>query len=139
MLGKLGQMGLLGINKPGPMAVSGWILLSMVMAEELGRCSAAAVAMAIGVHTDMCTPALTHFGSEELKQEFLVPSIAGELVGCIGVSETTAGSDVARIQTTARKDGDDYIISGHKMWITNGSGRLDVLSLQHRGRPSSLS
>jgi citronellyl-CoA dehydrogenase len=76
--------------------------------------------MAIGVHTDMCTPALARFGSDALKREFLAPSIAGDMVGCIGVSETGGGSDVAALKTTARKDGDDYIINGSKMWITNG-------------------
>jgi len=76
--------------------------------------------MAIGVQTDMCTPALARFGSDELRREYLAPSIAGELVGCIGVSEVGGGSDVAALKTTARADGDDYVINGSKMWITNG-------------------
>jgi citronellyl-CoA dehydrogenase len=76
--------------------------------------------MAIGVHTDMCTPALARYGSDELRREFLAPSIAGDLVGCLGVSEPEAGSDVAAIRTRARRDGDDYVISGTKMWITSG-------------------
>lgn len=59
------------------------------------------------------------FGSDYLKNEFLVPSIKGEIVGCLGVSEPGAGSDVAQIQTSARRDGDDLIITGQKMWITN--------------------
>jgi citronellyl-CoA dehydrogenase len=67
----------------------------------------------------MCTPALARFGSDELKEEFLRPAIAGDMVGCIGVSEPGAGSDVAGLKTTARHDGDDYIINGTKMWITN--------------------
>jgi citronellyl-CoA dehydrogenase len=75
--------------------------------------------MAIGVQTDMCTPALARFGSEELKRQFLAPAIAGDMVGCIGVSEPGAGSDVASIKTTAKKVGDDYVINGAKMWITN--------------------
>lgn len=65
--------------------------------------------MAIGVQSDMCTPALTNFGSDELKQEFLAPSIAGDLVGCLGVSETSAGSDVSNILTKAVKKGGVYI------------------------------
>jgi citronellyl-CoA dehydrogenase len=77
------------------------------------------VPMAIGVQTDMCTPALARFGSDELKREFLAPAIAGDSVGCIGVSEPGAGSDVASIKSHARKNGDDYVISGQKMWITN--------------------
>ena len=118
---KLGDEGLLGLGRPeayGGMGLD--FSYSMVMAEELGRCRSAAVSMAIGVHTDMCTPALANFGSDELKQEFLVPSIRGDLVGCVGVSESGAGSDVARIKTYAKKDGDDYVISGEKMWITTG-------------------
>jgi citronellyl-CoA dehydrogenase len=76
--------------------------------------------MAIGVQTDMCTPALARFGSDALRQEFLAPSIAGDMVGCIGVSEVGGGSDVAALKTTAKKDGGDYVINGSKMWITNG-------------------
>ena len=76
--------------------------------------------MAMGVQSDMCTPALSIFGSDELREEFLAPSIAGDLVGCLGVSEAGAGSDVASLKTHARSDGDDYIINGSKLWITNG-------------------
>ena len=69
----------------------------------------------------MATPALGKFGSKEVCEEFLRPSIAGDKVACIGVSEAHAGSDVAQIRTTAKGDGDDYIINGSKMWITNGA------------------
>ena len=89
------------------------------MAEALGHINCGALPMAIGVQTDMCTPALARFGSDALRAEFLAPAIAGDMVGCIGVSEPGAGSDVASVKTTARKDGDDYIINGGKMWITN--------------------
>ena len=77
--------------------------------------------MAIGVQTDMATPALARFGSDAVKREFLAPSISGDYVACLGVSEVGAGSDVASIKTTARKDGGDYIINGGKMWTTNGT------------------
>jgi citronellyl-CoA dehydrogenase len=77
--------------------------------------------MAIGVQTDMATPALARFGSDELRAEFLTPAITGEAVVCVGVSEPGAGSDVAAIKTTARKDGGDYVINGGKLWITNGT------------------
>ncbi len=121
VFGKLGKLGLLGI-KYDP--VCGGLGLdfsySMVMAEELGTATCGGVPMAIGVQTDMCTPALNRFGSDELKREWLAPSIAGELVGCIGVSETGGGSDVAAIKTRAKVDGDEYVINGSKMWITNG-------------------
>lgn len=92
---------------------------SIVAAEEFGSITCGGIPMAIGVQTDMCTPALARFGSDELREEFLRPAIAGEMVGCIGVSEVGAGSDVAGLKTTARKDGDDYVINGSKMWITN--------------------
>lgn len=117
---KLGDLGLLGISKPeqyGGMGLD--YSYNLVAAEELGACAAGGVALAIGVQTDMCTPAIARFGSDELKREFLAPAISGEMVGCIGVSEPGAGSDVAGLKTTARKDGDDYVISGTKMWITN--------------------
>lgn len=118
---KLGEAGFLGINRPEEYGGGDldWSY-SMVMAEALAHIHCGGIPMAIGVHTDMCTPALHHFGSEELKERFLAPSIAGEVVGCLGVSESGAGSDVASIRTTARKDGDDYVIRGEKMWITNG-------------------
>ncbi|MDP1980962.1 MAG: acyl-CoA dehydrogenase family protein, partial [Sulfuritalea sp.] len=118
---KLGDLGLLGLKYPAE--YGGQELdfsYSMVMAEALGDCACGGVPMAIGVQTDMCTPALARFGSEALKQEFLAPAIAGDMVGCIGVSEPGGGSDVAALKTTAKKDGSDYVINGSKMWITNG-------------------
>ena len=117
---KLGDAGLLGINKPTEFGGMGLdYSYAMVMAEELGNIHCGSVPMAIGVQTDMCTPALARFGSDALKREFLAPAIAGDQVGCIGVSEPGAGSDVAGIRSMARKDGGDYLISGQKMWITN--------------------
>jgi citronellyl-CoA dehydrogenase len=119
---KLGQLGFLGIDKPVEFGGGGLDLsFAIVMAEALGHVDCSAVPMAIGVHTDMATPALARFGSDELRREFLAPSIAGELVACLGVSEEGAGSDVASIRTTARHDGGDYVINGGKMWITNST------------------
>ena len=118
---KLGNLGLLGISKP--VAYGGMGLdysYSIAFAEELGRTRCGGIPMAIGVQTDMATPALARFGSPELCREFLAPAIAGEQVASIGVSEPGAGSDVAGLKTYARKDGGDYVISGTKMWITNG-------------------
>jgi citronellyl-CoA dehydrogenase len=118
---KLGKEGFLGLTKPEEYGGAGLdYSYAIVMAEELGRIPSGGVSLAIGVQTDMCTPALARFGSDELRREWLAPSIAGDLVGCIGVSEVGSGSDVASLKTTARKDGDDYIINGGKMWITNG-------------------
>lgn len=118
---KLGNEGFLGLTKPTEYGGAGLdYSYAVLMAEELGHVPAGGVPLAIGVQTDMCTPALARFGSDELRREFLAPSIAGDLVGCIGVSEVGSGSDVASIKTVARKDGDDYVITGGKMWITNG-------------------
>jgi citronellyl-CoA dehydrogenase len=117
---KLGNMGMLGLTKPE--AYGGAALdysYSMVFAETLGHIRCGGVPMAIGVQTDMATPALARFGSDELRKQFLAPSIAGDFVACVGVSEPSAGSDVASIRTTAKKAGGDYVINGAKMWITN--------------------
>jgi citronellyl-CoA dehydrogenase len=126
---KMGDLGLLGIAKPvefGGMGLD--YSYQIVFSEELGRIATGGVAMAIGVQTDMATPALARFGSDELRREFLVPAIAGDAVCSIAVSEPHAGSDVAAIKTTAKKDGDDYVINGSKMWITN-STQADYLCL----------
>ena len=117
---QLGDLGLLGLTKPtdcGGMGLD--YSYSVVMAEALGDITCGAVPMAIGVQTDMATPALARFGSDALKREFLTPAIAGDMVACIGVSEPGAGSDVAQVKTSARKAGGDYVINGAKMWITN--------------------
>ncbi|MEK8034023.1 acyl-CoA dehydrogenase family protein [Ideonella sp. DXS29W] len=118
---KLGDLGLLGLKYPEEFGGAGLdFSFSAVMAEALGESTCGGVPMAIGVQTDMCTPALARFGSDELRREFLTPTIAGDYVGCLGVSEAGGGSDVAAVKTTARKDGSDYVINGSKMWITNG-------------------
>jgi citronellyl-CoA dehydrogenase len=118
----LGHHGLLGITRPE--AFGGQELdwsYACALAEALGEIPCGGVPMAIGVQVDMATPALAHYGSDELRREFLAPAIAGDHVACIGVSEPGAGSDVAGITTRARKDGDDYVIDGVKTWITNGT------------------
>ena len=107
----LGKLGLLGLTKPEEFGGAGLdYSYAVAMAETLGHIHCGGVPMAIGVQTDMATPALARFGSDELKREFLEPAIAGDAVGCIGVSEPGAGSDVASIKSYARKDGDDYVI-----------------------------
>jgi citronellyl-CoA dehydrogenase len=117
---KFGEAGLLGINKPvefGGMGLD--ITYAMAFGEAVGHIECGSIPMAIGVQTDMATPALAKFGSDELRHEFLAPAISGDYVACVGISEIHAGSDVAAIKTHARKDGDDYVINGSKMWITN--------------------
>ena len=118
---KFGEAGLLGVNKPvefGGMGLD--YTFEVAFCEAIGEIGSGGVGMALAVQTDMATPALTRHGSDELRELFLKPSIAGDYVVCLGVSESGAGSDVASIKTTARKDGDDYVINGSKMWITNG-------------------
>ncbi len=118
---KLGDLGLLGLKYPEEFGGAGLdFSYSMVMAEALGHCNCGGVPMAIGVQTDMATPALARFGSDELRREYLVPTIAGDVVACLGVSEAGGGSDVAAVKTHARAEGGDYVINGSKMWITNG-------------------
>lgn len=139
---KLGNLGLLGIAKP--VAYGGMDLdysYQMAFVEQLGTTLSGGVSMGIGVQTDMATPSLAKHGSDELRAEFLAPAISGDYVCSIAVSEPGAGSDVASIKTSARKDGDDYIIDGTKMWITN-STQADVLCVllntgdgpQHRNK-----
>ena len=119
---KMGKLGFLGVNKPVQYGGLGLDhSFEIAFCEAIGGIGAQGVSMGIAVQTDMATPALARFGSEELCQEFLVPAISGESVVSIGVSESGAGSDVASVKTRARKDGDDYLISGSKMWITNGT------------------
>uniref|UniRef100_A0A8C4H6S9 Zgc:85777 n=1 Tax=Dicentrarchus labrax TaxID=13489 RepID=A0A8C4H6S9_DICLA len=118
----LGSAGFLGVNKPvedGGLGLD--FSYSVAVAEELGNIHCGGIPMAIGVQSDMATPALARFGSAELKKEFLIPSIMGDKVACLGVSEVGAGSDVSSIMTKAVRKGDEYVISGGKMWTTNGT------------------
>jgi len=118
---KMGDMGFLGIGKPEEYGGGGLdYSYEAVACETLGAINCGAVAMATGVQTSMATPALAKYGTDELRRDYLVPAIAGDQVACIGVTEAGAGSDVASLQTTARKDGADYVINGSKMFITNG-------------------
>ncbi len=117
---KLGQAGLLGITRPEAFGGMGLdYSYAIAAAEAFGHISAGGVSMAIAVQTDMATPALARFGSDELRRAWLAPSIAGEMVAAIGVSEPGSGSDVASIKTRAVRDGGDYVVTGTKMWITN--------------------
>jgi citronellyl-CoA dehydrogenase len=119
---KMGNLDLLGITKnheSGGMGLD--YSYEMVFAEALGHANDSGVITSIGVQTDMATPALDRFGSDELKNDFLKPTIAGDYVSAIAVSEAGGGSDVAALKTYAKKNGNDYIINGQKMWITNAT------------------
>jgi len=119
---KMGDQHLLGIHKPEKFGGLGLdYSYEVAFCEALSATKCRSVVMAVGVQTDMATPALMRNGSDELREEFLRPSISVDYVACLGVSEVGAGSDVANIKTTARKDGGDYVIDGGKMWTTNGT------------------
>ena len=134
---KLGDNGFLGVTKPEKYGGSGLdYSYGAVLNEALASIKCGGVPMAIGVQTDMSTPALARFGSEYVCENFLRPSISGDFVSCIGVSEPHAGSDVAAIKSSAVKDGDDYIINGSKMWITSGTQADWMCMLANTGSSS---
>ena len=138
ILKKMGDLGLLGIAKPESVGGLGLdYSYQVAFAEALGHCDCGGLPMAIGVQTDMATPALARFGNDYLKENFLKPAVAGDMVAAIGVSEAGAGSDVAGIKTVARKVGDEYVITGSKMWITNGTQADWACLLANTGDPSA--
>ena len=117
----LGNAGLIGISRSSD--YGGLDLdysYEVACSEEMGGIHAYGVSTAIGVQTNMCIPALAKYGSDALRAEWLTPTFAGDLVGCIGVSEVGSGSDVANVKSVAHRDGDDYVINGQKMWISSG-------------------
>jgi citronellyl-CoA dehydrogenase len=119
---RFGELGLLGLEYDPQYGGAGADhVYTMILGEEIGRADSLGVAMALAVQTDMATPSLHAFGSHELKEQFLRPAVTGELVAAIGVSEPDAGSDVAGLRTRAVRDGDEWVINGAKMWITNGT------------------
>ena len=128
----LAEIGALGINYPESVGGSGgdyWYVV--VLAEELIRSRNSGLNMGVLVQSQMATPIIQEIGSDEQKKEFLVPALAGEKIAALGISEPDAGSDVANLKTTARRVGDEYVINGAKMWITNGS-RADFITLAVR-------
>lgn len=134
---KAASLGLLGVEYDPAYGGGGadhWY--TVILGEELGRADCGGVPMAITVQTDMATPALAKYGSHELKKQYLEPALRGELVASIAVTEPDAGSDVASIKTFARRDGDEYVINGSKIFITNGT-QADFLTLLARTSPES--
>ncbi|XXF75583.1 acyl-CoA dehydrogenase family protein [Myxococcaceae bacterium GXIMD 01537] len=126
---KAGELGFLGINhdpKYGGSGLDYWYVTAFC--EELSRSQNAGVNMALLVQSQMATPIINEIGTDEQKREFLEPALKGERIAALGVSEPGCGSDVASMKTTARRDGDDYVINGSKMWITNGT-RADFITL----------
>ena len=128
----MAEIGALGINYPESVGGAGgdyWFVV--VLAEELTRCQNSGVNMGLLVQSQIATPIIDQIGTAEQKKEFLVPALAGEKIAALGISEPDAGSDVASLRTTARRSGDEYVINGAKMWITNGT-RADFITLAVR-------
>ncbi len=126
---RMGELGLLGLDKPEEYGGQGGdYYTSLVLAEEMTHAQSGGLTMGVAVHTDMAMPPILAFGTEEQKQQWVVPAIKGEKILCLGITEPDAGSDVAGIKTRAVKDGDEYVINGSKTYITNGH-RADVIVL----------
>src|SRR4051812_5630835 len=119
---RMGELGLLGLSYPEEYGGQGGdYFCNLVLAEEMVHARCGGLGMGIAVHTDMATPPVFLFGTEEQKQRYLVPSIKGEKISCLGITEPDAGSDVSGIKTRAvREDGGDWLINGAKTYITNG-------------------
>ena len=129
---RMGELGYLGLHYPVEYGGQGGdYFASVVLSEEMARSRCGGLGMAVGVQTDMATPPILKFGTEEQKQNYLVPAIKGEKVACLGITEPNAGSDVQNVQTWAKPDGDDWIINGSKIFITNGI-RADFITLVAR-------
>src|SRR5580658_8131403 len=134
---RAGELGIFGAHYPEAVGGAGgdfWF--SVVKSEELPRCTMAGVTMGLLVQGDMATPVIADLGTKEQIAEFLTPAIHGEKIAALGVSEPKAGSDVAGIQTWAKRDGDDYIINGAKTFITNGC-RADFVTLLVKTNPDA--
>jgi acyl-CoA dehydrogenase len=113
--------GFLGLKYPVEYGGEGgdW-LHEAVLAEELGRCGSGGLAAGLGAHTEIATPPIWKFGTEDQKQRYLVPAIKGEKIGALAITEPEAGSDVASLRTTATKVDGGWSVSGEKLYITNG-------------------
>jgi citronellyl-CoA dehydrogenase len=129
---RMGELGYLGLHYPVEYGGQGGdYFASVVLSEEMARSRCGGLGMAVAVQTDMATPPILKFGTEEQKQNYLVPAIKGQKVACLGITEPNAGSDVQNVQTWAKPDGDDWIINGSKIFITNGI-RADFITLVAR-------
>ena len=136
---QMGDLGLLGLNKPEENGGAGLdYSYAAVLAEALGDMNCGGIPMAIGVQTDMATPALAKRGSAELRAEFLTPAIAGDMVACLGVSEVGSGSDVASIKTRARKVIDDGRVQGYFL-STYSARKLGMPTTGNAGGSHNLS
>src|SRR5262249_2134072 len=116
---RMGELGFLGLSVDERYGGQGGdYYANLVLAEGMGGSTAGGLAMGVAVHTDMARPPILKFGTEEQKQEWVVPAIKGEKILCLGITEPDAGSDVAGIKTRAVRDGDEWVINGSKTYIT---------------------
>ncbi|MBI5310492.1 MAG: acyl-CoA dehydrogenase family protein [Actinobacteria bacterium] len=126
---RMGELGFLGLTMPEEYGGQGGdYFTSVVRAEAMAHSMSGGLNMGVAVQTDMTMPPILKFGSEEVKQKYLVPAIKGEKILCLGITEPDAGSDVAAIKTRAVRDGDEYVVNGSKVFITNGI-RADAILL----------
>lgn len=126
---RMGELGFLGLSMPEAYGGQGGdYFCNLVLAEEISHSGSGGFAMGVAVHTDMATPPILQFGTEQQKQDYLAPAIRGEKIACLGITEPDAGSDVKGIRTRAVRDGDEWVINGSKTYITNGS-RADFIVL----------
>jgi alkylation response protein AidB-like acyl-CoA dehydrogenase len=126
---RMGELGFLGLSVPEEYGGQGGdYYANLVLAEEMAGAHSGGLAMGVAVHTDMATPPILAFGTEEQKQRYLTPAMRGQKIACIGITEPDAGSDVAGIKTRAVRDGDEWVINGSKTYITNGH-RADYIVL----------
>src|SRR5438477_5545605 len=134
---RMGELGFLGLDKPEQYGGQGGDYFSaLVLGEAIAHANCGGLAMGIAVQTDMAMPPILKFGTEEQKQQWLVPAIKGEAILCLGITEPDAGSDVAGIKTRAVKDGDEFVINGSKTFITNGH-RAHVIVLVTKTDPEA--
>jgi alkylation response protein AidB-like acyl-CoA dehydrogenase len=132
---RAGELGFIGLCFPEEYGGQGGdYFYSLVRAECMSYSGCGGLNMGMAVHTDMATPPIHLLGTEDLKQRYLVPSIKGEKISSLGITEPGAGSDVAGIRTTARRDGDEYVVNGSKIFITNGA-RADFIVLVTKTDP----
>ena len=134
---RAGELGYLGLCFPEEYGGQGGdYYYSLVRAECMSYSGSGGTNMGFAVQTDMVLPPVHLLGTEDQKQRYLVPGIKGEKIGCLGITEPGAGSDVAGIRTKAIRDGDEYVISGSKTFITNGA-RADFILLVAKTDPDA--
>ncbi len=132
---RMGELGFLGLKYPEEYGGQGGTYVhDAVLAEELARCGSGGVAAGLGAHVTIATPPVWKFGTEDQKQRYLVPSVAGTKVAALGITEPDAGSDVAGLRTTATRVDGGWVVNGSKMFITNGC-RADYVVMAVKTTP----